>query len=265
MFILGAVFVPGLWWIVEYMFPFAIIWFLTVWFFALRIFWEYFTRIIVNGDFNFAANNNLGQMIAIFAFSMIWVWLAAPVAISHTKEVAAIAFFFSIFFITISIVLAFVKLTLWLKSIFRHGIAKEGAASLWIIIPILTLIWIAFVRQRHGLHSFDVHMSDFWLFLLTSVILSLQILFWFLGYKVMKVNWYFKEYVNGKEKSVWSYALVCPWVAFFVFGFFFVHLGLVKTEIIDKFWIIYFLLLLPIFYIKIKTILVMFKLNKKLI
>ena len=85
MFVFGALFIPKLWNIIEYMFPFAIIWFILVWIYALKIFGEYISRIIVNGDFNFSANNNFWQLIAIFAFSMIAVWLAAPAAMSEIK------------------------------------------------------------------------------------------------------------------------------------------------------------------------------------
>lgn len=49
MFIFGAVFVPNIWNVIEYMFPFAILAFGAIGFLALKIFSEYFTRIIVNG------------------------------------------------------------------------------------------------------------------------------------------------------------------------------------------------------------------------
>ena len=62
-FILGAVFVPGLWGVVEYLFPFALLGFVVVGFFALKIFFEYFSRLLIKGDFDFSKNNNLSQMI----------------------------------------------------------------------------------------------------------------------------------------------------------------------------------------------------------
>lgn len=52
-FVLGAVFVPNLWSVVEYMFPFALIGFTVAGYFALKIFIDYFSRIITNGDFDF--------------------------------------------------------------------------------------------------------------------------------------------------------------------------------------------------------------------
>ena len=74
-FIAGAVFVPGLWTIVEYLFPFAILAFAAVGIYATRIFLDFFTRVLVQGDFDLTKNNSFGQMIPIFAFSMIGVRL----------------------------------------------------------------------------------------------------------------------------------------------------------------------------------------------
>jgi hypothetical protein len=99
--------------------------------------------------------------------------------------------------------------------------------------------------------------------MITTIIVSMQLMFGYIGYVVMKKNWYFNDYVNWKEKNPWSFALICPWVALAVFAFFFLHLGLVKTWVVDKFSITYFILLAPIVYLQFKTIAVMLKLNKK--
>jgi hypothetical protein len=273
LFMIWAIFVPSLWTIVEYLFPIAIFGFWLVWFLALKIFWEYFTRLLTTWAFDFIENNNLSQMLSIFAFSMIWVWFAAPAAMSTNKITIVIALVCTIFFITIAMFFAIIKVVLGFKSILKHWVAKISSPTLWIMIPILTVTWISLVRQKHGLHAeFGIHMEDWSLFILTTVIISIQLIFGFIGYKVMKTNWYFKDYIYWKEKSPWSYALIspwsyaliCPWVALFVFWFFFLHLGFVKTWIIEKFGITYFVLLLPLLYLQAKTIFVMHKLNKKM-
>jgi hypothetical protein len=92
-FILGAVFVPGLWGVVEYLFPFALIAFAIAGYFALKIFINYFTRLLTKGDFDFSKNNNLSQMISIFAFSMVAVGFAAPAAMSHNIIINSIGIF----------------------------------------------------------------------------------------------------------------------------------------------------------------------------
>ncbi len=266
-FVLGAVFVPGLWDIVEYLFPFALLGFLSVGIYALKIFSEYFTRILVSGEFDFVNNNNLSQMIAIFAFAMISVGFAAPGAMSHIKEVAAFGLFFAIFFASIAISLALLKLFLGTKSILKVGISKEASVSLWIMIPILTLLGIAFIRMTFGFsHGFEkMEPIGSILFILTSSVFSLQIMFGLVGYMTMKKIGYFSEYIFGEEKKPSSFAIVCPGVAFFVFGMFFIFIGLVKTGIVAKFGIPMFVLMLPFIYVQYKTVRVALLLNKKIL
>jgi len=264
LFILWAVFVPGLWNFVEYLFPGALIAFALVWALGLSIFMDYFVRLILrHTDADFVNNNSLSQMLSVFAFVMIWVWFAASAAMSNIKLTIFLGLMGSVFFITIAVFLLMLKLTIGFKAILEKWIDKVASPSLWIIIPILTLIGITFIRQTHGLHDFGMHTNEATYIIITLVILSLQMFFGYIGYKVMKSNSYFDNYLNGKEKNPWTYALVCPGVALTVFAFFFLHLGLVKTEIVGKFSISYFILLLPILYIQIKTILVILKLNKK--
>lgn len=266
-FVLGAVFVPGLWSIVEYMFPFALLGFLGVGIYALRIFSEYFVRIIINGDFDFVNNNNLSQLIAIFALSMVAVGFAAPGAMSHYKVINAIGLFCSMFFAVIAASLAFVKIVLGFKSILKQGISKEASVSLWIMIPILTLLGITAMRMTFGFSHGFTHAppSSAWLFILTSAILSMQLMFGAVGYLVMKRVGYFDSFINGDEKKPSAFAIVCPGVAFFVFGMFFISFGLVKTGVLPQFSIMYFVLLLPFVYVQFKTALVIFKLNGKLL
>lgn len=263
-FVLGAVFVPGLWSFVEYLFPFALLGFITTGYFALKIFFEYFSRLLTKGDFDFSKNNNLSQMISIFALAMVAVGFAAPGAMSHNIVINSIGLFFSIFFASLSILLILIKITLGFKNMFEKGLNLEASPSIWIIIPILTLLGIAFIRISFGLeHHYSSPVERTSLFILTSVILSLQIIFGILGYMVMKQIGYFEKYIESGEKSAISFALICPGVAFFVFGMFFINFGLTYNEIISKYSMAYFILMIPFIYIQIKTIIYFFKLYKK--
>ena len=263
-FVLGAVFVPGLWGVVEYLFPMALIGFAVVGYFAIKIFMEYFSRLLVSGDFDFTNNNNLSQMISIFAFTMVGVGFAAPGAMSHHITVNAIGLFGAIFFSAIAILLLVMKLILGFKNMFEHGVSEEASPSLWIIIPILTLLGITFVRITFGLnHNFSQPLASASLFTLTSSIVALQIIFGLLGYKVMKSIGYFEKFINGEKKSAVSFALICPGVAFMVFGMFFVNLGLVSNNILEQNSIAYFLFTLPFSFIQYRTVVCFFKLKKK--
>jgi len=263
-FVLGAVFIPGLWDIVEYLFPFALLGFLTVGYFAMKIFVEYFARLISSGDFDCSNNNNLSQMISIFAFVMIAVGFAAPGAMSTNVSVNAIGLFGAIFFSTIAILLLMIKLILGFRGIFEYGISVEASPSLWIVIPILTLLGITFIRINFGLdHHFDLDLKNASLFTLTSGIISLQIIFGMIGYKVMKSMNYFDDYIHGNKKSPISFSLICPGVAFMIFGMFFVNLGLTSNGILDKYSLMYFALMLPFMYVQFKTVIYYFKLKAK--
>lgn len=266
-FTLGAVFVPGLWNHVEALFPFSLAAFLAIGVYALKIYTVYFSRIIFRGDFDFVNNNNLSQLIGIFAFAMISVGLAAPAAMSHTLWVSATAMFFSIMFASITAMLAVIKLVIGFKSIFRYGIAQESSPTLWITIPIITVFGIAMVRLISGVSHNLLHRepSPAGLFVMLSVFLSVQILFGIIGYLVLRKNNYFNEYIHGEKKSPGSYTMICPGVAFFVLGMFFIYWGLVKTNILPIFSPAYFIILAPFILIKLKTIQTLFRLNRKLL
>ena len=264
-FIVFALFVPHLWDYVEYLFPGALLAFVVAGFFVLKIFAEYLSRLLAHGDFDFGQNNSLAQMLSVFAFTMVGVGFAAPAAMSKTLAVNAIGAFGSIFFISAAVLLLLIKLVLGFKSMFRDGIAPEATPTLWIIIPILTLVGISLVRLFFGFeHRFHAEMPKTDMFVLTSVVISLQILFGLLGYAVMKRVKYFKTYVFGDKQSVASLALICPGVAFTVFYLFLIQYGFVFTGVVTKFSVAYFILTVPILYIHYKTVYYFFKLKSHL-
>ncbi|WP_079417398.1 TsoY family (seleno)protein [Thiomonas intermedia] len=265
-FVLGAVFVPNLWSVVEWMYPGAIAAFLAVGIYALRILGAYFTRLFVHAQFDFAENNSLAPMVSIFALAMIAVGLAAPGAMSHHREINAIAMVLSVFFASAAILLLVIKVVLGFDAILRHGIAPQAAGSLWILIPILTLLGITWVRWSMGLsHQFGNphHPTDLLLF--TSVIVSMQVLFGMIGYAVMKKLNYFADYAGGAKSNAGAFALICPGVAFFVFGMFFLNFGLVMPKLVGVGSWVYFLLMSPLVLVQFKTLQVYFRLFGKLL
>ncbi len=234
-FVLGAVFVPNLWSFVEYLFPFALIGFAINGYFALKIF-----------------------------FAMVAVGFAAPGAMSSNIAINAVGIFGAILFSSLAIMLIFIKIILGFKNMFEHGVTVETAPSLWIMIPILTLLGITFIRLNFGLeHNLNAISDKSSLFVLTSTILSLQIVFGILGLVIMKKLGYFEKFIKSNEKSALSFALICPGVAFFVFGMFFINLGLTYNDIITKYSVVYYLLMVPFIYVQIKTIVLFFRLYKK--
>ena len=266
LFILGGVFVPSLWNYVEYLFPVSLAAFLAVGLYALQIFLTFFARVIAFGQFDCEKNNSLSQMLAIFALAMVAVGLAAPGAMSQNKYVSGLGIILAIGFVAIAMALALIKIVLGFRAMFEHGINKEAAISLWIVIPILTIIGITLFRISMGLHhNFAVHTEPWDHAILFTVIVMLQIFFAALGYKVMRHIGYCQEFISGSSKSVAAYAAICPGVAFFVMGNFLINRGLVSVGLVEKFSLIYWLLYLILLPVQLKTIQVLARLNNKLL
>jgi hypothetical protein len=266
LFILGAVLVPGLWGVVEYLFPGALLGFLVVGIYAAKTFLEYFIPFFIKGNAAWEENSSFVQLLSSFAFVMVGVGFAAAGAMSHIKVVSAIGLFFAMMFIGASLALLVLKFILGFHTIAKKGIAVTAGPSLWIFIPIITLVGITLFRIKFGLtHNFaEGHNSvNEFTYALTGSIFAIETLIGLFGYYVMKELNYFKDYLYGDKKDVASYALICPGVAYVVFGFFFVHWGLVHNHVIDKFGIAYWVLIAFLAFIQFKTVASMLKLNKK--
>jgi len=266
LFVLGAIFIPNLFNYIEYLLPFSLIGFLIVGYFAIKIYLSYFTKFL-QGKFKVEENNHLGQMLAVFTFSMIAVGLAAPAGISRVMATSSIATFFSLFFATIAVSLGIILLVLGVRGMLEKGVAMEAAPSLWLSVPITTLLGITFVRLYTGVshNLFNTIPSPVILFLVLSILISIQIIFLGIGFFVLKQIGYFKQYTHltGSKKSAGSFTLICPGVAFFVLGMFFVGDGLIKTGIVDQFSVWHFLVLIPFVFSQFKTIQVLTRINKK--
>ena len=265
-FILGALFVPKLWTVVEYLFPLSILAFAVVGIYAFRILTDYMGRVLVATRFDCARNNNLSQMLSIFALGMIGVGFSAAAAMSTVKLTSGIAMLLSILFLASAAVLALIQLILGFRSMLQNGIDRESSVSLWIVIPIITVVGIALYRLTMGMHhNFDLHTADIKALALFATLMSVQTLFAILGFKVMQRLGYFAEYLYGSGKSVGSFALICPGVATFVMSFFFIHKGLIDNGLVVKNSVVYFLLLVPLVILQIQTIWALLRLNKKLL
>lgn len=267
LFATGAVFVPGLWNIVEYLFPFSLAALLLVGILALRIFMNYFGRMLMAGNFDYDKNNSFSQLQAAMAFSMVAVGLAAPAAMSDNKITITVSILAAMLFLGAAVLIGLPKMILGLRGMLLNGLNLEAGASLWIPIPILTLAGIALLRISHGLHhGFGLHTTEpGMMFLLTGSILMLQINFAVGGFIVLHKVGYFRTYLMGEGRSPASYALICPGVALFVFGMFFLHVGLVQNGVVDKFSFGYYAVLAPLVAIQIATIASIFQLDSKLI
>lgn len=241
LFIVGLVFVPNLWSVVEILFPFAMAAFLAIGIFALTIIGDFLGRVLVNGGlFDVTAHNSFAQMLPTFALSMIAVGLSAPAAMSTNGLVVGVSMIGSTFFATVAIVYGVVALVTAFNSMLHYGTAKESAPTLMILVPIVTTLGIMFLRQSHGMHTtYQGHTTDGETMVFLARLLSLQVAFLLLGLVVLKREGYWSDFVFGSKTSPGSYALVCPGVALSVMIQFFLHKGLVATGLVTKFGVAY--------------------------
>lgn len=239
-FILGLTFVPGLWSIVEYLFPAALVAFLAIGWIAFREMGHFIKERLHSGGFDCSANNSFAQMLPAFAFAMIGVGLSAPAAMSGSTLTVGVSLVLSTFIITTSIILALIVLVLSIRSMLEHGVNVEASPTLMVVIPLMTVIGIALLRQNHGLHTtFGVHGGDGETLMLLTRLLSIEVVFALFGLAVLSRVGYLARFVTGAETSAGSYALVCPGVALSVMTQFWLNKGLVAAGIVAKFSVAY--------------------------
>lgn len=240
-FIIGLVFVPRLWSVVEYLFPLAMVAFGLIAVLAFRLIGDFLGRVLAKGGlFDVTAHNSFAQLTPAFALAMIAVGFSAPAAMSTTPATVGTALVLSTILGTIAILYAaFASITAF-ASMLQHGTAREAGPTLMIVVPIVTVLGIMFLRQDHGLHTtFDAHGNAGQTMVFLARLLGIQLAFFGLGAVVMRAQGYFKDFVFGPKTSPGSYALVCPFVALSVMIHFFVNKGLVAADVITKYDLTY--------------------------
>ncbi len=99
LFIVGLVFVPQLWSVVEYLFPLALIAFGAIGVLALRMIGAFLGRVLSKGGvFDVTAHNSFAQLLPAFSIAMVAVGFSAPAAMSTSATTVAIALMLSTFF-----------------------------------------------------------------------------------------------------------------------------------------------------------------------
>ncbi|CUH74847.1 TsoY family (seleno)protein [Tropicibacter naphthalenivorans] len=237
LFIVGLVFVPQLWTIVEFMFPAAMVAFGLIAVLAFRLIGDFLGRVLSKGGvFDVTAHNSFAQLLPAFAVAMIAVGFSAPAAMSTNPTTVAAALIISTVLGVIAILYTILAATTAVSSMLQHGTAREAGPTLMIIVPIVTVLGIMFIRQDHGLHTtFDGHSTAADTLTFLTRMISIQIAFLGLGAVVLKAQGYFNDFVLGSKTSPGSYALVCPFVAFSVMTHFFVNKGLVAAGAVAKY------------------------------
>ncbi len=264
-FILGLVFVPGLWSVVEYLFPMAMVAFGLIGWLAFAQIADFLGRVLSTGGlFDVTAHNSFAQLLPAFALSMVAVGFAAPAAMSGTPVIVGASLILSTFFGMTAAVYTVLAATTAFASMLQNGTAKEAAPTLMIIVPILTVLGIMSLRQFHGLHTtFDSHMAAADTLMFLTRLMSVQLVFAGLGFLVLRRQGYFRDFVIGKSTSPGSYALVCPGVALNVMLHFWMNKGLVATGLLAKFGVGYWSLVAIAVVLQVLMIALVLRLNRQ--
>jgi len=265
LFIVGLVYVPGLWTIREVLFPLAMIAFALLGVMAFATIGDFLGRVLTKGGvFDVAAHNSFAQLLPAFALAMIGVGFAAPAAMSGNPTTVGISLVISTFFGVASILYTAVAAITAFNSMLHYGTAEEAAPTLMVVVPIMTVLGILFLRQNHGMHTtFESHSAAVDTMIFLARFMTVEVIFLMLGLLILNRQGYFKDYVFGNQTSPASYALVCPGVAFNVLSFFFIHKGLVATGILVKFSLVYWGLIAIPLAAQVLMILLVFRLNRQ--
>lgn len=236
-FVLGMVFVPGLWSVVEYLFPAALVAFGLIGVLAFRQLGEFFGRVLTDGGiFDVTANNSFAQLLPAFALSMVAVGFAAPAAMSHVPLTVGISLIGSTFFGVAAILYAVVAAITGFNSMLHYGTNRESGPTLMVVIPIMTVLGITFLRQEHGMaHTFGAEGAAVETLVFLSRLLAVQVVFLLLGLVVLNRQGYWRSFVFGPGNSAGAYALVCPGVALAVMIQFWLNAGLTASGLVAKF------------------------------
>ncbi|NBR88968.1 MAG: hypothetical protein EBS68_03495 [Rhodobacteraceae bacterium] len=264
LFIVGLVFVPNLWSIVEYLFPMALATFVMIGFWALTLMGQFLGRVLSDKSFDMDANNSFAQLLPGFSLAMVAVGLSAPAAMSTNALTVGTALVLSTFFASIAALWIVAALILALPAILKNGTAREAAPTLMVIVPILTVLGIMTLRQNHGLHTtFGTHGTAGETMVFLAKTLSVQIAVLLTGILVLRRQGYFANWVFGPKFSAGSYALVCPGVAVSVMIHFFVNKGLVDAGVIEKFGTAYWALTIPALIAQFAMVALVLRLNRQ--
>ena len=263
-FILGLVFVPGLWSIREWLFPAAIAVFLAIGAVAFRHLGHFLGRVVGHGGFDHGANNSFAQKLPAFALAMIGVGLAAPAAMSSNAVTVGMSLVLSTFFLAAALVIAIVALIFGLWTMMERGVNAEAAPTLMVIVPILTVLSILMLRQEHGLHTqFDVQGAPGETLVMLTRMLSVQLLFGALGLFVLARIGYWARFVFGPATSPGAYALICPGVALSVMLHFWINKGLVAAGLVAPFGVAYWALSAIALALQVATLALTLYLNRR--
>ncbi|NEX45961.1 TsoY family (seleno)protein [Pseudotabrizicola algicola] len=257
-------FVPGLWGVIEYLFPLALAVFALLAAITLRMMGQHIARLSVAGRFDMTRAGSFLQVQPAFALGMIGVGMSAPAALSASPAVAGLSLVLSTFILVIALVWSAVAVVVGILAMLRHGVVAEQIPTLMNIVPLMAVLGILSLRQTHGMHvHFGLHNTagdDLWFL---TALLAVQIAFLGLGLSVVKQHGYVARFVTSATPSPGAYGLVCPGIGFAVLMQFWINKALVGAGLLAKFGAAYWALSAVVLAVQLAMILLVLALNRR--
>lgn len=258
LFILGMVFVPGLWTFREWLFPWSLLGFALVGSDAIALWTAHISELY--GNTEDSSGSGLAGMFPAFTFAMVAVGFSASAAMSHVKVTAGIGFVGAVLLIVFALFIATAHFVTQFPAMIRDGVKPAASGTIWMAIPISTVLGIAVFRLMMGAqHVWKMPVDKVMSALILLVFFAAQIFFYLLGLAVMKRNhgW---RYLVEKVPQAASFSLICPEVGFFVLSMFLIFRAFIPLGIVDD--TSQWFLLVPLAALQLSTIILFVRLMR---
>lgn len=232
LFILGLVFVPGLWNLREALFPGALFAFFLIAIDAVVLWMDHLSELYMSQPDN--SGSGLAGMFPAFTFAMLSVGFSASAAMSHHKVTAGVGFAGSLILMVFALFIASAHFVVQFPRMMSEGVKPAASGTLWMAIPISTILGIAAFRLlMSAQHVWGVQVGIVPPAAVLLLFMSVQAFFYLLGRAVMNRNsgW---QYLVTESPQAASFSLICPGVGIFVLGMFVVFRALVPLEVVDS-------------------------------
>ncbi|MGI9142213.1 MAG: TsoY family (seleno)protein, partial [Fluviibacter sp.] len=232
LFILGLVFVPGLWHLREMLFPGALLAFFLIAIDAVILWMDHLSELYQSQSDS--SGSGLAGMFPAFTFAMLSVGFSASAAMSHHKITAGIGFVGAVILMVFALFIASAHFVVQFPRMMSDGVKPAASGTLWMAIPISTILGIAAFRLlMSAQHVWGAQVGNVLPAAVLLLFLSVQVFFYLLGRAVMNRNngW---RYLVTESPQAASFSLICPGVGLFVMGMFVVFRALMPLEVVDS-------------------------------
>lgn len=271
LFILGALFIPGLFdqitvfgltmQLIDPLFIMAGLYFTAILTLALKIFGNYFLRLI-DGELDFLQNANLSQLLALFSFGMIGVGFGA-LGFSNIPTVAFIGTTLAYIVIGLTVMLSLIKFVLGFKSMFEHGVTTNATVTLLVPITVIAMIMIGAFRADIGiLHALGGDRNSAYHLSLFTIGLGVSLLIGIFALTAMRKKGFFTA-LNQNKTDAGALVMVCPGFSLEALMVLWLSAGLVHSGIVTHGSTVYFMMWTPMLILQWITIRLFFKLLKQ--